>query len=139
MTAAEAETLINHIDARMARAEGHLAGIVNERTTNVIDATTALHSGLHEEIRATSEAVQELSENIAARRKFLDERLALAEGRITTLADLIPGGAEALGEPPLRQVVEAYARETRRVIWWIIAGLIAVELAQWVVIVLLLR
>lgn len=139
MTIADPDQLISYIDTRMARVEGRLAGVVNERTTNVIDAVTALNDGLHEEIRATSEAVQGLSENIVERRRYIDERLVLLEGHVVTLADLIPGGAEALGQAPLRQVVEANAREARRMAWWIVAGLIVVELAQWVVIVLLLR
>lgn len=139
MAATEAEELISYIDTRMSRVEGHLAGVVNERTTNVISATTAIVVGLQDDLHATTEALTGLSENIVARRVYIDKRLALVEGHVATLADLIPGGAEALGHPSLRQVVEAHAAETRRVVWWIVAALIAVEVAQWVVIVLLLR
>jgi tetrahydromethanopterin S-methyltransferase subunit B len=139
MTIADPDQLISYIDTRMARVEGHLAGVVNERTTRVIDATTAIVSGLHDDLRATTEAVQVLSENIVERRVYIDERLTLLEGHVATLADLIPGAAEALGHPPLRQLVEANARETRRIVWWIVAGLIAVELVQWIVMILVLR
>lgn len=139
MTVSDPDQLISYIDTRMARVEGHLAGVVNERTTRVIDATTAIVEGLHEEIIATTTAVAALSENIVARRVYIDERLVLLEGRIATLSDLVPGGAEALGEVPLRQEVHQHAAEMRRMVWWLIAGIIAVEVAQWIVIVLVLR
>jgi hypothetical protein len=139
MTAEEAETLIAHIGAEFARVEGRLTGVVNERTTRVIDATTAVIGGLHEELQANTEALDVLSANIIERRVYIDERLTLLEGHVATLADLIPGAAEALGHPPLRQLVEANARETRRIVWWIVAGLIAVEVVQWVVMILVLR
>jgi hypothetical protein len=126
VTADQADALINHIEAALGRAEGRLAGVVNERTTRVIDATTVVIGGLHEEIQSTTEALNELSANLVERRRYLDERLALDERRIETLADLIPGGAEALGEPPLRQMVDAFlasAATDRAQLWAAVAHL----------------
>ena len=120
MTAAEAETMLALIEGSLARTEARLTSMVNERTTNVISATTAIVGALQEELNATTEAVTGLSENIAARRAHLDERLTLAERRIETLADLVPGGAEALGVQPLRQVVTdvaAAASADRLAVW----------------------
>lgn len=147
MTAEQADnTLITHIEAALGRAEGRLAGVVNERTSRVIDATTAVIGGLHEEIQSTTEALNELSANLAERRRYLDERLALAERRIETLADLIPGGAAALGEPPLRRVVaqvieSASADRTavRSAIWQLRLGLILLALLELVLLIALSR
>lgn len=153
MSTADAATLEQIVEACLARAEARLTRMVNERNTRVIDATTAIVGSLHEEIQATAEAVDALSsnmaervaaleQNITERRAYLDERIALAESRITTLADLIPGGAEALDEPPLREVVATLAAVVQRLerrpppLWTqaLIVSFIAIEVVQTIVI-----
>lgn len=157
MSAADTQELIGLIEAQFARSEVRLTTMVNERNTHVIDATTAIVGALHDEIKATTEAVDSLSanmaervsaleDNITARRAYLDERIALAESRITTLADLIPGGAEALNEPPLREAVAALAAvvahlERRPLPLWaqaLIAAFVLIEVVQTIVIAVII-
>lgn len=131
MTAEEAETILDLLEGSLARAEQRLTTMVNERSTNVISATTAIVSGLHDDQQSLTEAMASLADHLTAavgalrqdlveRRRYIDERLALVEGQVRTLADLVPGGAEALGETPLRQVVEAQhaAAEAARAELW---------------------
>lgn len=101
--------LETHLEAHLARVETRLIAAVNERATRMIDATTAVIGGLHEELQTNTAALDALSANIVERRAALDERLADQERRIAALADLVAGGAEALDLPPLRDTVAALA------------------------------
>lgn len=137
MTAEEAQTLIHHIEASLARAEARLTSMVNERNTRVIDATTAIVGGLHEEIQAAAEALSALSENVAARRSALDRRLDQVDAQIAALAERVPGGVDAIAavgpaEPPLRELVTAHWRATRVALIVFGALILALEVAQWV-------
>lgn len=106
---ADIDQLIAHLETHLARVETRLIAAVNERTTRMIDATTAIVGGLHEELQTNTAALDALSANIVARRAALDERLSVQERRIAVLADLVAGGAEALDLPPLRDTVAALA------------------------------
>ncbi len=134
----DAATLEQIVEACLARAEVRLTHMVNERTTNVISATTALVVGIQEEVVTTGEALTSLSEtvtvtlaalngqvvslerrvasleeNIAERRHLINVELASLRDAIDALQDAAPAGAPDPARPPLRALVATYRAETR--------------------------
>lgn len=145
----DAQTIEDIVETCLARAEARLTSMVNERNTNVINATAAIVEGLHQEIQSLDEAVAGLSENITARRRMLDERLIQVEARLDEIEDHIPAVVPPdPSRPPLRSLVESYRQETahatattaemRRQLLILTALIVALELAQWAFLIVLL-
>lgn len=137
MSAADAVQLEQILDAALARAEVRLTHMVNERTTNVISATTALVGGIHEEVVSTGEAltlfservsqgltelggkfadlearVGALEDNIAERRHLINVELASLRDALDAVQDAAPDQPADPDRPPLRALVATYRAET---------------------------
>lgn len=145
----DADVIEEIVETCLARTEVRLTSMVNERNTNVISATASIVEGLHQEIQSLDEAIEGLSENTTARRRMLDERLIQVEARLDEIEDHIPAVVPSdTSRPPLRALVEAHRREaaaavaiaaeTRRWLLILTALIVALELAQWALLIALL-
>lgn len=133
MTTSEIEELARLLDGRLAAHEARITRVVNERTTNVIDATTAIVLGVQEDVHAVGQAVDDLRAHVLARVSRLEDGQAALRADVDALAEAqqveLPSRTEA---PSLREQIAAVGELATRRLLIAAAFFVLIELAQWV-------